>query len=98
MLTSIVQAKQAPQAKAIMQAPAFIICPSYGPVLQIRDIQQSLIQCSINGYTAMSLREMDGVALLNRTDTKFVMSSASLVLALQNLKDSYRVLDVGVCA
>ena len=37
---------------------------------------------------------MDGVALLNRTDTKYVMQTAQLQQALAQLTDRYRVLKV----
>jgi hypothetical protein len=46
------------------------------------------------GFEPISLKEMDSVALLNRTDTKFVISSEQLILALTAVQDQYRILSV----
>lgn len=46
-------------------------------------------------FAPISLREMDGVALQNRTDTKYLLSTARLARALQALSRQYRVLEVG---
>jgi hypothetical protein len=45
-------------------------------------------------YEPISLSEMSGVALLNRTDTKFVLATGDLLAALEQLGDAYRVLDI----
>ena len=45
-------------------------------------------------YKSISLKEMDAVALLNRTDTKFVMTNEQLLTALAALQPEYRVLSV----
>ena len=46
-------------------------------------------------YEAISLDEMQSVALLNRTDTKYVLRESQLHTILQELSDSYWVLDMG---
>lgn len=46
-------------------------------------------------FQPISLTEMDNVALLNRTDTKFVLGINDLYSVLGGLTDSYRVLEVG---
>ncbi|NTV65125.1 MAG: polyphosphate polymerase domain-containing protein, partial [Oscillochloris sp.] len=42
----------------------------------------------------ISLAEMDGVALQNRTDTKYLISIDVLIQALSMLADEYRVLEI----
>jgi len=42
----------------------------------------------------ISLAEMKHVALLKRTDTKYVMSRQQLYQALSHLSDLYRILDI----
>jgi len=48
----------------------------------------------VAGYTPISLDEMDGVALMNRTDTKFVMRVDHLIQALSQLTGTYRALSI----
>jgi hypothetical protein len=48
----------------------------------------------ITSFAPISLKEMAGVALLNRTDTKYVLSTATLWEALQGLRGAYRMLEV----
>lgn len=43
-------------------------------------------------FAPISLKEMDAVALLNRVDTKFVLTNAQLVSVLLSLPAEYRVL------
>ncbi len=45
-------------------------------------------------FAPISLSQMDDVALLNRTDTKFVLTAAQLYVALASLTADYQVLDV----
>ena len=45
-------------------------------------------------FDPITLKQMDGVALLNRTDTKFVMSTAQLLTALAALRQDYWMLSV----
>ena len=49
-------------------------------------------------FDSISLQEMDGVRLINRTDTKFMISREQLEHLLVSLNTNYRVLEVeGVC-
>jgi len=52
------------------------------------------IQGMVAGYAPISLEEMDGVALMNRTDTKFVMRVNHLIQALPQLTKTYRALSI----
>ena len=45
-------------------------------------------------FDPISLKEMDGVALMNRTDVKFVFSKEKLPQFLEQLMEHYYVLDV----
>lgn len=45
-------------------------------------------------FAPISLKEMDSVALLNRIDTKFIMSSGQLLQALAAIRPDYRMLSV----
>ena len=56
------------------------------PVSELSNILQS--------FAPISLKEMDGVELMNRTDTKFMTSMSVLVSIIKTLPDSYRVLEV----
>lgn len=51
-------------------------------------------QAIMNRYAPISLREMADVALLNRTDTKYVMTTGTLLAALRLLNKDYRVLQI----
>ena len=42
----------------------------------------------------ITLKEMDAVALMKRTDTKFVVSKKTLPALLETLKEKYRVLEI----
>ena len=48
----------------------------------------------VQDYDAISLSEMDGVALLRRMDTKYVLRIEQLFQALSSLRDDYYVLQV----
>ena len=48
----------------------------------------------LGSFTPITLGEMDSVALLNRTDTKFVLAAAQLPELLEILKPHYRSLEV----
>lgn len=52
------------------------------------------IERQLARFAPISLAQMDAVALLNRTDTKYLLSSAQLGLALQGLAGQYRVLEI----
>lgn len=49
---------------------------------------------SLENYLPISLKEMDSVALLNRVDTKFVMTDPQLISVLQSLQNEYRILTI----
>lgn len=49
---------------------------------------------TLNRFDAITLEEMDSVALMNRTDTKFMLSIADLEDILKCLPLSYRMLEV----
>lgn len=46
------------------------------------------------GFAPISLTQMESVALLNRTDTKFVMTSGQLMTTLAALQKEYKILSV----
>jgi hypothetical protein len=46
------------------------------------------------GFAPISLEQMDSIALLNRVDTKFVMTSAQLLTALARVRADYHMLTV----
>lgn len=48
----------------------------------------------LSRFEPISLAEMDGVALMNRTDTKYVLSINQLYSALNALSPYYRTLDI----
>lgn len=48
----------------------------------------------VNNLDPITLGEMDGVSLMKRTDTKFVIHQKKLIEVLGNIKDQYRVLDI----
>jgi hypothetical protein len=52
------------------------------------------LQKQVEGFLTISLNEMDSVALLNRTDTKFIMTREQLRAALSNVQNDYRILSV----
>jgi len=49
---------------------------------------------TIDAFGAVSLGELDGVALLNRTDTKFLLTVSRLAPTLAHLTGAYRVLEI----
>lgn len=49
----------------------------------------------VAGFDLIDLKEMEAVALLNRTDTKFVMTTDQLLKVLAALQQDYRILSVG---
>lgn len=46
------------------------------------------------GFEPITLKQMDAVALLNRTDTKFVMPVLELLTVLSQIQSQYRILSV----
>lgn len=55
---------------------------------------QRKIENLIDEFSPISLKEMNSVALMKRTDTKFVINKSQLALVLENLKDDYKVLEI----
>ncbi len=55
---------------------------------------QALIQPRLAGFNSISLKQMDSVALLNRTDSKYVCSMQQLAAILPSLVADYRVLEI----
>ena len=52
------------------------------------------IEQIVQQFTPISLKEMEGVELMNRTDTKFVVSLDQLLSILEEVKNTYRILEV----
>lgn len=48
----------------------------------------------VNNLTPITLGEMDGVSLMKRTDTKFVIHQKQLIDVLETIKDQYSVLEI----
>lgn len=49
---------------------------------------------TLKGFQPISLKEMDSVALMNRTDTKFLVHRNKLIEILEELKTHYQILKV----
>jgi hypothetical protein len=49
---------------------------------------------TVNQFKPISLDEMNSVALMKRTDTKFVINKSNLPKVLETLLESYRVLEI----
>jgi hypothetical protein len=64
-------------------------CAIYPSLLPPNDLDEL-----IHSFEPVSLREMDSVALLNRVDTKFVLSAGQLRSVLRNLRRNYQVLSI----
>ncbi|MBU3009953.1 polyphosphate polymerase domain-containing protein [Polaribacter vadi] len=48
----------------------------------------------IENFKPITLNEMNSVALMKRTDTKFVVNKSQLISILENLKNDYKVLEI----
>ncbi len=48
----------------------------------------------VHNIDPISLNEMDGVSLMKRTDTKFVIHQKQLIEVLKSVTDKYRVLEI----
>lgn len=48
----------------------------------------------VNMFSSISLEEMNSVALMKRTDTKFVLKESQLLSVLNAVKDDYKVLEI----
>lgn len=58
------------------------------------EIQSSRLVSLAAGFSPIDLQEMDAVALLDRFDTKYLLSSEQLIQAFSSLQTEYRVLSV----
>ncbi len=58
------------------------------------DIHDRSINTITQEFTPISLKQMDAVALLNRIDTKFVMTTSQLLSVLSKLPEAYWILSV----
>ena len=58
----------------------------------IKEIENILKQ-----FSPVSLKEMDGVKLMNRTDTKFTFKLDLLPQLLNEIKPFYKCLNIGSC-
>ena len=56
-----------------------------------KDYQEEVI---LNSFQPISLKQMDEVKLMNRTDTKFVLNRSFFNKILPDLANSYRVLEI----
>ena len=54
----------------------------------------SNIKNTINRFSSISLNEMNSVALMKRTDTKFIINLSQLILILKKIEKSYKVLEI----
>src|SRR5512145_2468423 len=48
----------------------------------------------LESFTPISLEEMDAVALMNRTDVKFIFPSAQLPVVLEKAPELYKILEI----
>ncbi|GAA3650555.1 polyphosphate polymerase domain-containing protein [Flavivirga jejuensis] len=55
---------------------------------------QHSIEKNISMFSPISLKEMNSVALMKRTDTKFVIHKSQLILILENIQNDYKVLEI----
>ncbi len=53
-----------------------------------------LVSDKLNQFNPITLQEMDGVKLMDRTDTKFTFNINELPIILEEAKNYYRILDV----
>lgn len=59
-----------------------------------QDYAPSRLETLAREFAPISLKQMDSVALLNRIDTKFVLTSAQLLETLAALRPAYRLLTI----
>ena len=52
------------------------------------------ITATVNSFLPITLKEMDGVALMNRTDTKFTFNISKLQAILEEASAYYKVLEI----
>lgn len=54
----------------------------------------NIIETSLSGIQTVSLKELDGVRLMNRIDTKFICGVSLLPEILHEISDDYRILEI----
>jgi VTC domain len=52
------------------------------------------LETTLNKFAPISLQEMDGVKLMNRTDTKFTFNINQFDIALNEILNDYRILEI----
>jgi hypothetical protein len=57
-------------------------------------MKREIIKRVLDGFTSISLAEMEGVRLMNRIDTKYTTSSSLLPEILKRLQEEYFVMEV----
>ncbi len=57
-------------------------------------LAEPTMESLVYNFAPVSLQQMDGVALLNRVDTKFVLTIAQLLTALAEIQPAYRILSI----
>jgi hypothetical protein len=65
----------------------------YQPISLLETTEEQM-EGLLTSFEPISLTEMDSVSLLNRVDTKYVLSVSQLLTALQQLTEHYRVLEI----
>jgi hypothetical protein len=81
------------QSFAPIQAPSSF--PSFPAVAMFaQPASMTSLETLMGRFDPISLKEMDDVALLDRTDTKYVLQTGQLQQALAQLTDRYRVLTI----
>ncbi len=64
------------------------------PVIRMSQSNSVDLTALAAGFDPISLKQMDSVALLNRVDTKFVMTANQLLTALAMVQSNYWMLEV----
>ena len=54
----------------------------------------SIEKILLNSFEPITLKEMDGVKLMDRTDTKFTFHVSELPRILTSVNESYKVLEI----
>ena len=57
-------------------------------------MKKQSIKKSIASFSSISLEEMNSVALMKRTDTKFVIHKSQLLEVLEEIYDAYKILEI----
>ena len=57
-------------------------------------MKEKVINSILNGFPSISLAEMEGVRLMNRTDTKYTTTTEQLALFLKQLQKDYYIQEI----